>query len=89
MKPTVQLPLEVPKTPKSASKPLPVPIRTNVNAQNLGGKGISIALPLSPISSMGGGCDEEEDSGVIYLTVEDDWDEENGEAMLRLVEFPM
>lgn len=85
VKPALALPREI---PKSASKPLPMPIQTSFNGQgNLKGQEISIALPLSPVNSVGGGC-EEENSGGIYFTVEDDYDEESGKPMLQLVKIP-
>lgn len=86
VKPILPLPLELPKS--STLKPLPMPIQTGVHLHK-NPKGIPIALPLSPVNSVGG-YDNEDDSGAIYLTVvEDDWDEGSGETGLRLVEIPM
>jgi len=58
------------------------PIQTNVKGQE-----ISIELPLSPIGSTS--SDYEQEASVLYLTVEDAWDEESGQVMHQLVEIPM
>ncbi|KAF5359304.1 hypothetical protein D9756_003051 [Leucocoprinus leucothites] len=92
-KPRLSPPPEMPPIPvsKRMPKPLPLPNQTSVSVTTRRaskGHGIPIALPLSPIGSVGGGWDSEEEAGVIYLTVEDVVDEESGEAMLRLVEIP-
>ncbi|KXN88651.1 hypothetical protein AN958_06919 [Leucoagaricus sp. SymC.cos] len=90
LKPRLPLPPEIPEPlPKGVTKPLPVPVQTSISTQRMPkGKGIPITLPLSPIGSVKGEWNSEEEIGVIYLTVEDDLDEESGEARLRLVEIP-
>lgn len=86
MKSMLPLPSKLPKFPSSL-KPPPVVIQPSVHLES-DTDNASTVLPLSPVSSTSWN-DMEDDSGVIYLTVvEDDWNDESGEAGLRLVEVP-
>lgn len=89
MKSALPLSSRLSKTPCNFKPAPPVAIQPNVvHLERSGGNHVSnIALPLSPVSNVSWN-DMEDDSGVIYLTVvEDDWNDENGEAGLRLVEI--
>ncbi len=72
-----------PEPSKIPPRSRPKPIQTSINAQNMKSQEIPVALPLSPIRSIG---DCEPESGVLYLTLEAVRDEESGEVMHQLVE---
>ncbi|KAL9714444.1 hypothetical protein Ac2012v2_002759 [Leucoagaricus gongylophorus] len=79
----------LPSSMPALSTPFLGPIQTSIRPQRTAkGQEIPIALPLSPVENMDDEWDNEEEIGVIYLTVEDVLDEESGEASLRLVEIP-